>query len=354
MKKLTLLLLVLVTTVVNAQLRNNDVYEETEMNQANVREIIRIPDIDGFYTLKCDFHIHTVFSDGGVWPTARVNEAWNNGLDAIAITDHIEYRPYKDILSGDLNTSYNMAKARGDEIGLIVIRGTEITREKPLGHLNALFITDANPLDVKDPLVALDIAHQQGAFIMWNHPGWPDDKSTKYEVHDKLIDEKKINGIEVFNHLEYYPISFDWCKDLDLAFMGNSDIHETISNTYGNKKNARPLTLVFAKERSDKGIKDALFQGNCVAFFNGQIAGKMELLTSLIRASLDIKVLNQDKNLVEISNDSDIDYRFTLGERLILLPANKVVRTTLPKEGKITVLNCYCGNNQCLEIKLPL
>ena len=129
MKKLTLLLLVLVTTVVNAQLRNNDVYEEAEMNQANVREIIRIPDIDGFYTLKCDFHIHTVFSDGSVWPTARVNEAWNNGLDAIAITDHIEYRPYKDILSGDLNTSYNMAKARGDEIGLIVIRGTEITRE---------------------------------------------------------------------------------------------------------------------------------------------------------------------------------------------------------------------------------
>ena len=49
-------------------------------------------------TLKCDFHIHTVFSDGKVWPDIRVAEAWQEGLDAIAITDHIEYRPNKEIL----------------------------------------------------------------------------------------------------------------------------------------------------------------------------------------------------------------------------------------------------------------
>ena len=60
-----------------------------EQNQAN------FPDIPGFKTLKCDFHMHTVFSDGNVWPTVRVDEAVREGLDVIAITDHIEYQPHR-------------------------------------------------------------------------------------------------------------------------------------------------------------------------------------------------------------------------------------------------------------------
>jgi hypothetical protein len=39
---------------------------------AQNRREINIPDILGYKTLKCDFHIHTVFSDGDVWPTVRV------------------------------------------------------------------------------------------------------------------------------------------------------------------------------------------------------------------------------------------------------------------------------------------
>jgi len=59
-------------------------------------QIIEFPDIPGYKTLKCDFHQHTVFSDGHVWPTIRVAEASEDGLDAIAITDHLEYQPYKE------------------------------------------------------------------------------------------------------------------------------------------------------------------------------------------------------------------------------------------------------------------
>ena len=55
---------------------------------------IVISDLKGYVTLKCDFHIHTVFSDGTVWPTVRVDEAYREGLDAIAITDHLENRRY--------------------------------------------------------------------------------------------------------------------------------------------------------------------------------------------------------------------------------------------------------------------
>ncbi len=57
------------------------------------RRELRLPEIDGYQLLKCDFHVHTIFSDGIVWPTLRVQEAWEEGLDAIAITDHIEGQP---------------------------------------------------------------------------------------------------------------------------------------------------------------------------------------------------------------------------------------------------------------------
>ena len=35
---------------------------------------IVVPDIEGYKTLKGDFHIHTVFTDATVWPVTRVHE----------------------------------------------------------------------------------------------------------------------------------------------------------------------------------------------------------------------------------------------------------------------------------------
>ncbi|MGG6547163.1 UNVERIFIED_CONTAM: PHP domain-containing protein, partial [Prevotella sp. 15_C9] len=95
----------------------------------------------------------------------RVWEAAIRGLDVIAITDHIEYRPNKDYIKADHNESYKRAKTVEKASNLIVIQGAEITRSKPIGHINALFLTDANALDVEDPLRAVDNALEQGAFI---------------------------------------------------------------------------------------------------------------------------------------------------------------------------------------------
>ena len=41
---------------------------------------IVIPDVEGYKTLKGEFHIHTIFSDGSVWPETRVREAAWEGL----------------------------------------------------------------------------------------------------------------------------------------------------------------------------------------------------------------------------------------------------------------------------------
>ena len=130
MKKaiITSLLLFLASNLVFAQL---------------VRKEMKLPDILDYKTLKCDFHIHTVFSDGNVWPTIRVDEAWMMGYDAISITDHIEYQPHIDYIPVNHNAGYEIAKPKGDRQDIIVIQGTEITRQMPPGHLNGIFINDA-------------------------------------------------------------------------------------------------------------------------------------------------------------------------------------------------------------------
>ena len=70
---------------------------------------LKFPDIPGYKTLKCDFHQHTVFSDGSVWPDIRVQEALLDGLDAISLTEHLEYQPHKDdIPHPDRNRSYDI------------------------------------------------------------------------------------------------------------------------------------------------------------------------------------------------------------------------------------------------------
>ena len=47
--------------------------------RVKARRELRLPEIDGYQLLKCDFHVHTIFSDGIVWPTLRVQEAWEEG-----------------------------------------------------------------------------------------------------------------------------------------------------------------------------------------------------------------------------------------------------------------------------------
>ena len=110
MKRVLFSLLLAGSVVVQGQIRNDELVELTHLNHANVRTEIAIPGFDGYETLKCDFHTHTVFSDGAVWPSIRVTEAWQEGLDAIAMTDHIEYRPRKEIVIGDLNNQINQSK----------------------------------------------------------------------------------------------------------------------------------------------------------------------------------------------------------------------------------------------------
>ena len=57
------------------------------------RQEIVLPKVNGYNVYKADLHTHSIFSDGDCTPKYRVREAWFDGLDVMAVTEHIEYRP---------------------------------------------------------------------------------------------------------------------------------------------------------------------------------------------------------------------------------------------------------------------
>ncbi len=292
------------------------------------RKII-FPDIPGYRTLKCDFHQHTIFSDGKVYPSIRVEEAIKDGLDVISITEHLEYQPHKeDIPHPDRNRAYQIAletKKSMKDTTLIIANGSEITREMPPGHSNAIFIEDANLL-LKDSVIhVFREAKKQGAFIFWNHPHWKgqvyDGVARLTDLHRQLIQEKLINGIEIVNEHIYSTEALEIALANNLTFIGASNVHGLIDWEYNvHKGGHRPITLVFAKEKSEEAIKAALFEGNTAIWFNNTLIGKQEFLEPLINTSLVVKKAkylkanwSQHKKPltileVVIQNNSDAEY----------------------------------------------
>jgi hypothetical protein len=139
---------------------------------SQTRRDFLVPDIPGFITLKGDFHIHTTTSDGEVLPAVRVREAWRDGLDVIALTDHIEVPPPSPDPQPDWNRPYDIAKPVADQYGVLLVRAAEITSSMPPGHINAFFLDDVTRLKQPTVMAGLAAAAEQGAFIIWNHPGW--------------------------------------------------------------------------------------------------------------------------------------------------------------------------------------
>lgn len=328
--------------------RGAQVDERPRLNRLFTRNELNLPDLDDYRVLKCDFHTHTVFSDGLVWPDWRIYEAWQDGLDAVAITDHIEHRINRAWLTGDLNAAYRIAERAADDMDFIVIPGVEITRDKPLGHLNALFIQDANPIEQADPLDALAEARRQGAFIVWNHPGWPDNQVTLYPLHERLMAEGLINGIEVMSQKDFYPEAVHWCLSFGKACLASSDVHCT---TYGMYRDSlRPMTLVFAREKSRAGLYEALSAGRTLALFDGCLAGDERLLSPFVKACLKVRPIRNA--CMAVTNLSDIPFQLRSEQGVYLLPERKTIVIPAPPHPRWTMENCFVEKDHKLSLLL--
>ncbi|MFC1726382.1 Sb-PDE family phosphodiesterase [candidate division KSB1 bacterium] len=330
------------------------IISSSAFSSAQERNEINIPDIPGYYTLKCDFHIHTVFSDGIIWPTIRVKEAWFDGLDAISISDHIEYQPHSSDVPKNLNRSYRIALPSAREYGIIFPKGAEITKQMPPGHFNAIFINDAELLDVEDGVEAVKRASEQGAFIFWNHPG---DKW--YPVHTEILENGWIHGAEVVNGNTYYPEVHKWALEKNLTILCNSDIHDRIDYAYDPQKGEhRPVTLVFVKDKTLSGLKEALFDRRTAAYYKNILIGHENYLRPVFNESVKLKnpdvIFNKDNSVsIQLHNSSDLDFKlkstadekeYSLANNFIF-PAHKTVMLKFKKLSGIKI-----GEN---NIELP-
>jgi predicted metal-dependent phosphoesterase TrpH len=289
------------------------------------RRVLELPEIPGYLLLKADFHMHTVFSDGYVWPITRVEEAFMEGIDAIAITDHIEFNPQKKyLLSSDHNLPYEIAKPRADELGVILIRGTEVTREVPAGHFNAIFIEDANklaewvnkenPSDQSSIKETLQEAVKQGGFVFFNHPWYkqPGDLANWHPIHEELFKLGLIHGVEVNNRDRYYPNIFQWCIDKDLAMMSTTDAHNPLFRLEPGAH--RSMNILLVKERSQKGIRDALNERRTVVYTQNYLYGKEAHVKPFFDHGIIRKVVHTTEKgfVVELKNVSGIPFHIQI------------------------------------------
>lgn len=355
------------------------------------REVV-LPQVNGYTVYKADLHTHSIFSDGSVTPEFRVQEAWYDGLDVLAITEHLEYRPYEqkmvtyldDLLpegtratntniigtaktdaagiKSDLNYPVRLAEAAARGYGLTIIPGIEITRTpETIGHYNALFTTDNNTIHNEDPLQAFRNARAQGALVMHNHPGWRRKNLDISELEQKAYDAKLIDGIEVMNSTEFYPRAITRALKDGFFMASNTDIHGSTVEDYQIPSDGlyRNMTLILAKDKSLPSLKEALKARRTLAYSFGTIAGEESLLKDFFKASVKATVAytntSNGNRTVSITNHSSLLYTITIGGgNPINLDPFSTVNTTVAKDGKLVVKveNMWSGENSHPEVEL--
>lgn len=332
------------------------------------------------YWISTDLHIHTVFSDGEVWPSIRVKEARREGLDLIAMTEHLEYQPHsEDIPHPDRNRSFHVASsqlAEGDV--LQVINGSEITREMPPGHINAVFIKDANMLLHSDSLTGIQEANKQGAFVFWNHPNWDaqrgDGIARLEPFHEYLIANKLLHGIEVVNETTYSEEALQLALDNNLTILGTSDIHGLTD--WAHKLGAgghRPMTFVKVTQRTPEAVKEALFQRKTVVWYDDLIIGNEESLSQIVNENIRFGSprYDEDKTIlnVEVTNESSLPFHmeylgdFSFHKRttvFIIQPKSSInlqIKTKTRRKSielPFRILNAVIGPKQYLEYQFEV
>ena len=224
----------------------------------NRKEFIA-PSVDGYTAYKADLHNHTIFSDGHLTMQSRVREAWADGLDVMAVTEHLEFRPHerdlvkylkgytgkdakakaydfvskpgpaKEDIGVDFNVPVEIARKVAKNYDITIISGIEVTRKPDeYCHFNALFTTDNNAIYDADPMQSLRTAKAQGALVLHNHPGWlrKDMSMTKFEK--AAYKAGVIDGIEIMNGAEFYPKALTRAWKYNFFVSSNTDIHHPV------------------------------------------------------------------------------------------------------------------------------
>ena len=364
---------------------NKDMLHVRQPRNSQRKEFIA-PSVDGYTAYKADLHTHTIFSDGHLTMEARLREAWQNGLDVMAVTEHLEYRkhekmmveyhgkympegtkakaysfvskdhPAKGEIMVDLNYAVKQAEKLATDFDITIIPGIEVTR-KPGGyysHFNALFTSDNNTIYDPDAMQSLRNAKAQGALVMHNHPGWTrtDMAITKFEK--EAYKEGLIDGIEVVNGLEFYPKAITRAQKYNFFISSNTDVHYPIAERYGDE--FRNMTLIFAKDKSLASLREAIEAHRTLAYSFGTLVGSEELLRKFFEASVSVRRIADNakgRKQYIITNNSSVKWLLAReGSRVEELGAHSsIIFVESQSKGSTVVLqNTWYGENDHLRV----
>ena len=361
------------------------------------RTEIILPQVKGYTIYKADFHVHTIYSDGNVTPRERVMEAWYDGLDIVAITDHLEKRSYEKFMlkalapyskdgspfvyahAGAGNTKDNEAPmlcdmnatvdeaiehAAKNNIPIMVVRGSEIWRNaRTVGEYNAIFIKDINAICDKDLFESFRRVKEQGGLLFHNHPGWRRETMEMSEEQKKIYGEGWIDGIEVINENDLYPKMLRRCADENLFMVANSDTHHPTSQIWPRGGDIfRTMTFILAKECNEKAIKEALLDHRTICYSGNHLAGEQKWLQEFFDAAVECKVIavNKEKKsrTCQLTNNCSVPLMLRRKSSTYLLNPFQSIRLTVTdkegKEPKFVVENMWIVDDQHPELTLKI
>lgn len=337
------------------------------MKSATQRTEIILPQVKGYNIYKADFHVHTSYSDGCVNPDGRVTEAWLDGLDIIAITDHYENHagvkkflkvtapynedgvatPYQSTSKvGSVKVDFNAIHAEAvkslEKRGypMLLIKGCEMARNAQThGHYNCLFLKDiSGNLYDKDLLVAFKRVKDQGGIIVHNHPGWRRKTTDKTEFHEAAYSAGLIDGVEVVNGSTFYPHIVKRCINEKLTMFANTDIHGASTYARMSPDVFRTMTFVLAKDLTEKDVKEAVLKHRTMAYVGGNVIGEEKWLAELLNESIECKMVQENKEKetrkYQLTNNSSIPYTLRKGKKTYILEPFKSLYISFGKDEK--------------------
>jgi histidinol phosphatase-like PHP family hydrolase len=334
---------------------------------------MNLPQVKGYNIYKADFHVHTIYSDGEVTPRERVREAWYDGLDVIAITDHLEVRTYEKFMlkalapynkdgkpytyasAGygnkkdkdapmlcNLNAGYEEAvnQTVKENIPIMVIRGTEIYRNpRTTGEYNAIFLNDINAICHKDLFECFRRVKEQGGFIIHNHPGWRRTTMEKSEDQVRAYGEKWVDAIEIVNGTTLYPQMIDRCVDEKLTITASTDVHRPSSQVWARDCGIyRTCTFVLAKECTEKAIKEALKKRRTIGYAANNLIGEEVWLKEFFNEAVDCRYIAEDSKkgnrVFQLTNNCSVPFLLRRGKLVYTLKPFQSLRINISKNKK--------------------
>lgn len=222
--------------------------------------------------LRCDFHIHTTYSDGNCSVPEIIQLYVKERFDVIAITDHVLDSFSANFFSEQgLNFGvskenfpdylHDLEKMRQEaaKYNLHLIKGIEVSNNTDEYHILALDVKEWIDPDLSVPEIVAEIHRQEGIAVAC-HPevkmGEQIQGPFRHLYEHRETYKKLFDAWEIANRYHLFPS----VGLMRVPYLANSDLHR-VEHIYSWK------TLLNAEKFNTPSVKSAICNNETVSIF---------------------------------------------------------------------------------------